>query len=224
MSELVTVLRAIIRDELTRVRLPELATVTLAHPTEAADSDGNHQVNVRLRASGVELQRVPVAVHRLGFSGLPNEGDLVLVHFLGGVLNAPVVTGCLYDDQAHPPVGKLHEVVYQPPDEEDAEARRFHVELPSGCTVTLQDEKLTVTMGETTVTVNKDGDVAIAAKGKVTVESQSDVELKAQGSIKLEAQGDVSVKGASATLEGQSEAKVKGPSVSLAGNTQFSPS
>jgi len=223
-SGLVATLRAIIRDELSRVRQPELGSVTLVHTHDSEDSPANHQVDVRLRASGVELTRVPVAVGRIGFSALPNVGDLVLVNFVGGDLNAPIVVGCVYDDQAHPPVAAPHEVVYQPPDEEDSAVKRFHVELPGGSTLTLQDEALTVTLGETSVVINKDGDVTIQAKGKVSVQAQGDMELAAQGDLKLTAQGAASLKGSSATLEGQSEAKVKGPQVAIAGNTQFSPS
>lgn len=240
MSELMATLRAIVRQELARVRMPELGIVTQVHAHDSDDSPNNHQVNVRLRSSGVELQRVAVATARAGFTALPNENDLVLVNFVGGDLNLPVVVGCIYDDQAHPPAAQLKEIIYKPPDEEDANLKRLHLELPSGCTLTVQDEVVTVTMGETSVVVNKDGDVAVSAKGKVTVTSQDNVEveaqgdmkisaqgnleLQAQGDLKLSAQGAASLKGMSADVEGQSAAKVKAPSLSLAGNTQFSPS
>ena len=62
MSELIEILRAVIHEELTRYRLPELGTVTKVFPKEDDSSDGNHQVNVALRGSGVELQRTPVSV------------------------------------------------------------------------------------------------------------------------------------------------------------------
>jgi uncharacterized protein involved in type VI secretion and phage assembly len=224
MSDLIGTLRAIVRDELARMRAPELAVVTQAFPRDAEGSKSNHQVNLRLRESGVELQRVPVAVSRLGLSALPNEGDLVLVSFVGGDLNAPVAVGCLYDDQAHPPVAQPHEVVYQPPDDEESGTRRFHLELRNGSTVTVDDESLKVTLGDTAIEVTRDGDVLIRAKGKIRLESQSDIELDAQGAIKLSATGELSAKGMSATVEGQSAAKVKGAQVSLAGMTSFSAS
>jgi phage baseplate assembly protein gpV len=239
-TELMATLRAIVRQELSRVRMPELGIVTQVHAHDGDDSPSNHQVNVRLRSSGVELQRVAVATARLGLSALPNENDLVLVNFVGGDLNLPVVVGCVYDDQAHPPTAQLHEVHYQPPDEEDSAAKRVLITLPSGCTLAIQDEAVTVTMGDTEVVVNKDGDVTVNAKGKVSIQSQDDVEVQAQGNLKMSAQGNVeveaqgdlkmsatgnaSLKGMATTVEGQSEAKLKGPSVSLAGNTQFSPS
>ena len=224
MSDLIATLRAIVRDEMARVRAPELGVVTQAFPRDADGNKSNHQVNLRLRESGVELQRVPVAVSRLGLSALPREGDLVLVSFVGGDLNAPIAVGCLYDDEAHPPVAQLGEVVYQPPEDEESGVRRFHLELKNGSTITVDDESLKVTLGDTALEVTKDGDVLIKAKGKIRLESQADIELEAQGAAKLNASGDLSAKGMSATVEGQSAAKLKGAQVSLAGMTSFSAS
>ena len=224
MSDLIGTLRAIVRDELSRIRLPQLATVTQVLARDGDDSKNNHEVNVKLLASGLELQRVPVTVDRLGLSALPNEGDLLMVAFADGDLNAPVAIGCLYDDTSHPPKAQLHEVVYQPPDDEDSSVRRLHLELQNGSTLTLHDDKLEIVFGDTSVVVNKDGDVTLQAKGKIAFTSQSDLELSAQGDIKLTAQGQLALKGMSATLEGQTEAKLKGAQVGLAGITQFSPS
>ncbi|HEX6748283.1 MAG TPA: phage baseplate assembly protein V [Longimicrobium sp.] len=224
MSDLIATLRAVVRDELSRRYAPELGVVTQAWPRDGDGSKSNHQVNLKLRSSGVELQRVPVAVSRLGLSALPNEGDLMLVAFVGGDLNAPVAVGCVYDDTAHPPVAQAHEVVYQPPDDEESGVRRFHLELQNGSTLTVDDESLKITLGDTAVEVGKDGDVTIKAKGKIRFESQADIELEAQGAIKLTAQGDLAAKGMSATIEGQSAAKLKGAQVSLAGMTQFAAS
>jgi uncharacterized protein involved in type VI secretion and phage assembly len=231
-SELLGTLRAIVRDELSRWSQPELATVTRVFPRGGDSDKSNHQVSLRLRSSGVELPRVPVVVARLGLSALPNEGDLMLVSFVGGDLNAPVALGCLYDEQAHPPVAQLHEVVYQPPDEADSDVRRLHLELPGGATLTLGDEKLEITLGDTSVVVNKDGDLVIQAKGKIRLAAEGDLEIEAQGDLKLSAQGDVKVTaqgeldlaGMTATVQGQSQASLKAPQVGLAGMTQFSPS
>jgi hypothetical protein len=231
-SELIDTLRAIVRDELARYCQPELGTVTQAFPRDGGGSKSNHQVSLRLRASGVELPRVPVVVSRPGLSALPNEGDLMLVAFVGGDLNAPVALGCLYDDQAHPPVAQLHEVVYQPPDEADSNVRRIHLELASGASLTLTDDRLEMTLGDTSIVAERDGDLVIQAKGKIRLAAQGDIEIEAQGALNLKAQGDAAVaaqgqldlKGMSATVEGQSQASLKAPQVGLAGMTQFSPS
>lgn len=220
-----TTLRAIVRDELARLRPPELGVVTSVYAREDDGGDANHQVNVRLLASAVELQRVPVLVSRAGWSALPNEGDLLLVAFLGWDLNAPVAVGTLYSDQAHPPVAKPREVVYLAPDADDSSLRRLHVELANGNTLTVKDETLEVVMGGTTVTLTRDGDVAIAAAGNVQIDADGDFAVTASGDVKITAQGSLSLKGTSAaTLEGASQATVKGPQIALNGVTQFSPS
>ena len=232
MSDLLDTLRALVRDELARCRPAELATVTQVFPRTGDSDKSNHQVSLRLRTSGVEISRVPVAVPRLGLSALPGEGDLMLVSFVGGDLNAPVALGCLYDDQAHPPVAQLGEVVYQPPEDEDADVRRLHLELPGGATITLHDDKLEIVLGDTTLTADKDGDLVIQAKGKlrlaaegdVEIEAQGDLKLSAQGSVKVEAQSNLDLSGMAATVQGQSQANLKAPQVGLAGMTQFSPS
>lgn len=224
MSDLIEILRAVIRDEMERRRAPELGIVTEVLARESESSDNNHQVKVRLRDSGVELQWVPVAVGRLGLSLLPQVGDLVLVVFVGGDLNSPVVVGSVYDAQVQPPVAKPAEVVYQPTDAQDSSLRRFHLELANGSTLTIDEDKLTVALGGTEVVINRDGDVAIKSAAKLTIQTQGDMSLEASGNLDLKAQGNVTVSGVSATVEGQGSAKLKAPSVSLAGNTQFSPS
>jgi len=223
-SDLIEILRAVIRDEMERRRAPELGIVTEVLARESESSDNNHQVKVRLRDSGVELQWVPVAVGRLGLSLLPQVGDLVLVVFVGGDLNSPVVVGSLYDAQVQPPVAKPAEVVYQPTDAQDASLRRFHLELANGSTLTIDEDKLTVALGGTEVVINRDGDVAIKSAAKLSIQTQGDMSLEASGNMDLKAQGNVTVSGVSATVEGQGSAKLKAPAVSLAGNTQFSPS
>jgi len=223
-ADMMATLRAIVRDEMARVRPPELGKVTRANAREDDSNDGNHQVNVELCASGVELQRVPIAVSRAGWSALPNEGDLLLVSFVGGDLNAPVAVGTLYSDQAHPPVAKAHEIVYLAPDDDDSSLRRMHFELANGNTFTIKDETLEVVMGGTTVTVHKDGDVEIKSAGKVSIESDGDFSIKSSGAVSIEAGSSLSLKGASsATLEGTGKAEVKGGQISLAGVTQFNP-
>ncbi|MGQ0648988.1 MAG: hypothetical protein ACT4P7_15640 [Gemmatimonadaceae bacterium] len=223
--ELMSTLRAIVRDELARLRPPALGVVTRVYSRDDDGNDGNHQVNLRLCGSAVELQRVPVTVSRAGWSTLPNENDLLLVNFVNGDLNAPVAVGALYNDQAHPPVAKAHEVAYLAPDEDDSAVRRMHFELANGCTFTLKDESLEIVMGGTTVTLQKDGDVAIKAAGNISIDADGDLSMSAGGKVSISATQDASLKAnANLTLEGTATAKVKGAQVSLAGITQFSAS
>lgn len=214
MSAIVPALQAVVRDELSSLRTIELGVVTDVYTNEGGSGDTNLAVNLRVRGSALELQHVPVAVGRLGLSAVPRVGDLVVVAFVGGDLNGPVVIGSLYDEQTQAPDAKASEVVYVVPDDAADDDRRVEIKLPSGNTVTVQDKKLTVTMGGTTLTVEADGAITLDAAG--------DINLKSQGSVKIEAQSDVSVKGLSVTVEGQTEAKLKGVTTTIAGMTSFS--
>lgn len=222
MNDTVAMLRAIVREELTRYRLSDLGIVTEVFPGDG--SENNHQVNVRLRSSGVELQRAPVTVGRLGFSMLPEVGDLVLLAFAGGDINAPVVIGSLYDNEKQPPKAGPLETVYQPFGDEDSSIRRLHLELPGGTALTIDDDKLQIESGGTQVVIERDGDVTIKAAGKISIESGGDMTLDAGGNLDLSAQQNVTIKGISTTVEGQADAKVKGAALTLAGMTSFSAS
>ena len=224
MTELIDTLRAIVRDELARQRAPELGVVTAIHPRDSESSDANHQAHVRLVATGIELQYVPVLVGRLGLSMLPQVDDTVLVVFVNGDLNAPVVVGSIYDAKIQPPVAQPGEVIYAPSDAgSDASLRRLHIALGSDLTLTADDENLKLVLGGTEITVAKDGDVTITSAAKLTIKTQGDTTFESSGNFEIKAQGNVTISGVSTTLEGQASAKLKAPALSLAGNTKFSP-
>jgi phage baseplate assembly protein gpV len=215
MSRIVPAIRAVVRDEIEGLHGIELGTVTAVFTNDGGGGDNNLAVNLRLRGSALELQHVPVAIGRLGGSLAPREGDLAVLGCVGGDLNGAVVLGFLYDEQARPPDAKPTEIVYQVPDDEDADARRLHIALPSGNTVTVQDKKVAIVMGQTTLTIEADG--------AITLEAAGDISITSKGKVAIEGQGGATLKGATVSVEGQGSTTVKGPSISIAGNTSFSP-
>jgi len=224
LSDLIDIVRAIIREELARHRLPELGIVTEVFPHDSGSSPNNHQANVRLRSTGVELQRAAVAVSRPGVSLLPRVDDLVVVAFLNGDLNTPVVLGSVYSDTVQPPEGKPLEGVYVPGDESDAAVRRFYLELPSGTKLTVTDDAIQLESGGTKVDLQRDGDISVECSGKMTFKAGGDLAIEAGGNIDIKATANATVKGVAVTAEGSGEAKLKGAAVTLAGVTNFSAS
>ncbi len=117
-------IRRIVQEELGQVRTAELAVVEEQHADEFATS-------VKLRDSGIVLRKVPVATPRIGAVSLPAVGDLVLVQFVGGNVNAPIVTGRLYNDEDRPPANDdAQSILHLPLDAGDDDA--VHWELHSG--------------------------------------------------------------------------------------------
>jgi phage baseplate assembly protein gpV len=216
MSVLIPTIRSVVREELAACQPLALGVVTQVFSNEGGSGDSNLEVNLRLRGSALELQRVPLTVPRRGLSMAPREGDLAVVSFVGGDIHGAIVLGLLYDEQTAPPDAGPEEIVYEVPDDQSGDTRRLELKLPNGNKLTLLDGKLSIEMGSTTVTVEADGAISLEAGGDLT--------LKSGGKITLEATTDLTLKGVNVSCEAQAAAKLKGASVGIAGMTNFSAS
>jgi phage baseplate assembly protein gpV len=205
MSDLVALVQAIVADLLEGFRTAELGVVTALHSHESASDKNNYECDVRLRDSGLELKHLAIATHRVGAVAIPNVGDLVLVQFLNGDVHSAVVGSRLYSDQARPPEAKAKESVYVSPDADESGVRRIHLELPKSNTLTLDDDKVVLEMGKTTVTVENDGKVEIKTNDKDVVLSDS----SGNNLLKLEIQAGTG------TLKGQTKVVLDAPMVEL---------
>lgn len=178
MTDPVSIIRAIVRDELAAIRLPDIAVVTSAFPHTSPDDGHNHECSVRLREGGLELRRVPIATPHVGMISAPQQGELVLVAYVNGDPNRPVVAGRFYSEKAAPP---LHE------------AKEWRLAAPFGGTTSIaidKDESVVVTAGGTAVTVRKDGNVEVKGKADLKVEVKGKVELKC-GDARIDASGSI---------------------------------
>jgi uncharacterized protein involved in type VI secretion and phage assembly len=129
------------------------------------------------------------------------------VQFLGGNVNAPVITGRLYNDEDRPPVsddGKA--VVHLPLGASDDEA--VHIELVSG-----DARSLSLTLGKSLKLELKDDDpvvsldvadgkakLTIGSDGATTLTSQGAMSIKGDGDIGIEASGKLTLKGSSVEI------------------------
>lgn len=221
MTLVMPTLRAVVRDELAGVRPVALAAVTAVDTNADGSGARNVEVNAQLHGSDLELQRVPVATGRVGLSAAPRVGDTVVVAFVGGDLNGPVVIGSLYDDQRHPPQADPDEVVYAVPDDASG-VRRVEIVTAGGHTVTIADDDVTITMGDTSLEIAADGAVTVKTATDFVLEAQGDVTIKAGKSFVVEADRNVALKASSsATVEGNS-ATLKGATTTVAGQISFS--
>jgi uncharacterized protein involved in type VI secretion and phage assembly len=181
-----------------------LAMPYLARVTDVDDPQNLARVKVELyaldTASDVALwARVasPFAGDRRGGFFIPQEGDEVLVVFVGGDARHPVVVGGLWNGAAAPPetingrvdrwsftgkAGTRIAIV----EESDATAK-IECSTPGGVTLTMSDDaggKLTIECAGNTVTIDPQG-VSIQAAAKVKVQASS-VEVSA-GMVKVDA-------------------------------------
>ena len=198
---IVETIKGIAQKELERVHLPELGVVTSIFPHSSASDKDNYECNVRLKNADVELRKVPIATQCIGLVGIPRVGDLVLLAFINGDINAPIVIGRLYNDEDRPPLNKAEEVVYIPPYARNPDVRRIYLEFPEGMIFRITDDEVDVNAGETKVIIQRNGDVIIESKANISVKAEGDATLKSKGnmtfsasSIKMESDKDLNLK------------------------------
>ncbi len=201
-------IRRIVREEMGQLRTAELAVVQEQH-SHADDSDtDNFACTVALRDSGIVLKQVPVATQRIGTASIPAVGELVLVQFVSGNINAPIITGRLYNDEDRPPANDDQQaVMHLPLGAGDSDA--VHMELHSGDTrqllfklgdaldLTVQDDdpviELSVDGGKATLKIDRDGAVTVESQGNIQMKG-SEVKIEGQ-TIAVEAQSELNLKG-----------------------------
>jgi phage baseplate assembly protein gpV len=102
-----------VQQELARRRTSSLGAITGVYPHEAEDDEHNYEADVRLKHEDLELTRIPMSVAHMGIAAPPQAGDLVMVQFLNGDLNQPVITGRLYHEDERPPLHREDELLFE---------------------------------------------------------------------------------------------------------------
>jgi hypothetical protein len=183
-SNIVEVIRNIAQMEIKKIHTMELGIVTSVFP-HASDSDkDNYECNIRLKDKGVELRKVPVATQQIGFVNILHTGDLVLVSFVGGNINSPIIVGRLYNEIDRPPTSEQEEIVYKPPYTKDTSLRRLNIVLPEGTVnVEFHDDMISVIVGKSSITATDTGEIQIKSEGvqqKISIIADGDVSIEAQ--------------------------------------------
>ena len=207
-------IRRIVHDEMARVRTAELAVVQEQHPHASESDKDNHACTVRLRDTGLVLKRVPVATQRIGMVSIPAVGEMVLVQFVGGDINAPIITGRLYNDEDRPPPNDDGQMILHLPlaaGDDDAvhlelhsgDKREMTLKLGSALTLSLKDDdpvvEIDVDGGKAKLQIARDGAVTLESQGALGIKAGSDVTLEGNA-ITIEASGDLTLKGATVNI------------------------
>jgi len=206
---MIEVIRKIIEDEVGKLHIAELGVVTSIFPHSNESDKENYECNVRLKYKDLELRRVPVATQHIGLANIPNVGDLVLITFLNGNINAPVVIGRLYTDEDRPPTNKEEEIVYIPPYSEASDLRRIHMEFPGGIILSIKDNEVSVEAGKTILKLNRDGDINIESNAQVNLKTTGDLNIDSDAKVNLKAVGDMSLSATNLKIESQGTLEVK---------------
>ena len=207
-------IQRIVQDEIATMRTSELGIVR-DQQSHASDSDtDNYACTVQLRNSGIVLKQVPVATSRIGCVSIPAVGDMVLVQFIGGDINAPVITGSFYNDEDRPPVNVNGQaIMHLPLGAGDSDA--VHIELHSGDTreliiklgkaisIDIKDDdpviQVDVDNGKAKLQIDRDGAITIESGGDLKIKGNN-ISMEGQGSIDIKASGQMNLKGATVNI------------------------
>ena len=213
-DRLFSLIQRVVQEELARQRTALLGVVTAIFPHEAEDDDNNYEVNVRLKHEDLELRKVPMAVDYMGMAVPPREGDLVLVHFLNGDLNQPVIHGRFYHADERPPLHKADELLFEQRLPDDT---FNHLRLAADGSIIIQRD---VTKREDNseakagVKIDPDGNIEIKTGDKIVIAINADGNITIDCE-KLTINGDVAIK-KSLTVDTQVEVGT-GPKTTITG-------
>lgn len=201
-DSLIQLVRQLIRQEMSSQQGASLALVQETHPDTYA-------CTVKLQDNDIVLQEVPVASQRLGMVSIPQVNHLVLVQFIGGDINHPIIVGSLYNDEDTPPANEDQQWIVQLPlgaeaDEgihlsaDTIDAPRFSLQLGSNLALLLQDDdpvvQLDVGSGSARLQIDSDGSITLESQKDLTLEAGGDLKLKG-ANIEAEASGETNIKG-----------------------------
>lgn len=185
MEGIIGVMKRVAELESRRIHTTEMGIVTAVFPhSDDADKD-NYQCSVKLKnkklpdGNDFELRKVPVATPYMGLACIPNVGDLVIVNFIGGDINAPVIIGRLYNDEDRPPVNMEKEFLVRHSIKEggsiklDEEGKIILTSKNEKNTITLEDEKISVVNEKFSLVIDISGE-------KISITSDKDLELAAK--------------------------------------------
>ncbi len=158
-------------------------------------STNDHAVTVEMRDTGLVLPHVPVAVGVLGFVAIPAVDELVVIAFMDGDVNAPVVIGRLYHSDQTPPPHEEGQLVLEVPSGDPQIKVKVEAATPS-INLTMGDVALEVlsdtvklTVGEVVIEALSSGNRVEIAAGSTSLvmKSSGEVTLKTDGNFKVEA-------------------------------------
>jgi hypothetical protein len=192
-------IKKIAEDEVRKLRTMEFATVIAIN-----NSKKNYTCDVRLKNGDHDLSDVPVITSHIGLIHFPNIGDMVLVGYVYGDADSPVIIGCVHSSDQQTPEFNDTEFLYVPEDNSGKSgSRRLYVEL-SKSKITLTDDDLSIDLGGGNTTIKVD-----FKNGNVTIDTKGDTAISASGNMKISAQNITIDSGGSLSLKGKSGVEVK---------------
>ena len=195
MSRIMKTIQSVVRQEMGRSRGSLLGVVTTVYPHLTEDDENNYEVNVRLKHEDLELRRVPVSIGHVGIAAPPRAGDLVLVQFVDGDPNQPLVTGRFYHADERPPLHREDEILFE---QRVSDGTLNHLRFADDGSIFLQRDVTKPednTEAKTGIKVEKEGNVEIKVGNKIVMRLTVSDDTIAIECKKMTIKGDVDING-----------------------------
>jgi uncharacterized protein involved in type VI secretion and phage assembly len=195
--------------------------VVIGVVTNNKDESKWGRVKVKLPTGGEESDWAwvaePMAGKEMGTYLLPEVGDRVVVAFISGDINYPVIIGSLWDEKNPPPAGNDdgknnvrmiksrsgHQIIFD--DNADGKKEKVEIRTKSGHTILLDDasgaEKIEIKdkTGKNMLFVNSaNNEVLLASQGKITIkDGQGSMVEMSPGKVAVASKGELQISGQS---------------------------
>ncbi len=157
----------------------------------------------------LKLENIPIVAGFMGQIDVPGINDLVLISYINGDFELPVIIGRLYSKEKTPPLfedGQHLWEISKSTYESDLEKSVIDIKFVDGSNtkIHITDSSLEVATGKlratissgdepymefdangTTVTIKEDGNINIAAKANIMIKSDADINLEASGNVNI---------------------------------------
>lgn len=242
MNSIVGTIQEIVRNEMRSVRIAELGLVEAVFPHHDSGDTDNYGCDVTLKNTGLKLKRVPVATGHIGTAAIPNVGDLVVVTFARGDINAPIIVGRMYDEADRPPLNTTDEVIFRLPlaagddqtikaaiknHQTDSPPREVILEMTPKITIDITDGTVKARAGENALTIDEpDGGTGsvtvVAGSTKITMDQDGDVQVESPQSITVKAGGEITLEAAKITLRADTDIDIQAAQINATGSGTMS--
>lgn len=184
MASYFNLIQQVVQEELKQINLMEQGVVTAVFPHATESDKDNYQCSVRLKnrkqadGSDFELRKVPIACAHIGLVNIPEVGDQVLVGFVRGDVNSPLILNRIYNDEKRPPLSKKKEIVL-----------RHHKDTTTKLTIDAEGALIIQQSDDTKISIAQDGNIDIIANGEININNGE------KGAARKDDEIEVTVKG-----------------------------
>nr|WP_323777260.1 hypothetical protein [Amylibacter sp.] len=213
MLDLVSLIKSVVQNELASQQPSAFGVVDSLHLPDAAGLN-QYACDVRLQGSTAVYQKVPISSSYLGQLAPLMVGDVVVLQFIGGDPDAPVISGVMFSETVPAPEMAAGERLIRLPHSADAAeqiemrqtagtngSRIWRVTLPEGPELQMTDTSIAAQLDDFALTLDGDADTATLTSGGVTftLDGSGNATLSADGDITFEAGGNLILKSSANT-------------------------